>query len=358
VEFLPRHGYGKTNSRGNRVGSGSHPARAWLRPTRARTAVAVGVAGMFAVALTGGTASAQPAGTPSSLQATVAQATALSNQIDVLGQQYDYLNIQLQQAKAMAAAAKLTAARDEKALKLGQTQVAQIAAEGYMTGSVNPEIELMQSSNPQTILDRSSILQQLSYEQGGKVNLLSQAEAAANRATQTAAQEQSQASKLAAQMSAKVAAIQNKENQLNSQVYAQALAVFQQTGSYPNIAVTGDSVGAQALKAALTRIGDPYVWAAAGPDEFDCSGLVMWAYEQVGIQLQHFTGSQWDEGEHIPESELAPGDLLFFFNLGHVGLFISWDDGGLMVDAPSAGQDVMIQQIPWGSFDGAVEIVA
>jgi len=313
---------------------------------------------LFALTLTGGTASAQPAGTPSSLQATVAQANALSNQIDVLGQQYDYLNIQLQQAKAMAAAAKVTAARDEKALKLGQTQVAQIAAQGYMSGSINPEIQLLQSTNPQTLLNRSSILQQLSYEQGGKVNLLSQAEAAANRATQTAAQEQSQASKLAGQMAAKVAAIQSKENQLNSQAYAQALAVFQQTGSYPDISVSGDSVGAQALRAAMTRIGDPYVWAAAGPDEFDCSGLTMWAYEQVGIQLEHFTGDQWDEGEHIPQSELAPGDLLFFFNLGHVGMFISWDDGGLMVDAPSAGQDVMIQTIPWGSFDGGVRIVA
>jgi cell wall-associated NlpC family hydrolase len=328
-----------------------------LRSSGAAAATTAGLAGLFAILLTGA-ASAQPAGTPSSLQATVAQANALSNQIDQLGQQYDYLRIQLQQAQSMAAAAKVTAARDEKALKAGETQVAQIAAQGYMTGSLNPEIQLLQSTNPQTILNRSSILQQLSYEQGGKVSLLSQAEDAATRATQTAAQEQSQATKLAGQMSAKVAAIQSKEDQLNSQAYAQALAIFQQTGNYPTIAVSGDSVGAQALRFALGKIGDPYVWAAAGPDAFDCSGLVMWAYAQVGISLEHFTGDQWGEGEHIPQSEIAPGDLLFFFNLGHVGMFVSWTDGGLMVDAPTAGQDVQIQPIPWGSFDGAVRIVA
>ena len=63
-----------------------------------------------------------------------------------------------------------------------------------------------------------------------------------------------------------------------SSAYAQALAIYYKTGSYPNIGVRGDSVGAQAVRWALTRVGDPYVWGAAGTSAFDCSGLVMWAY--------------------------------------------------------------------------------
>jgi peptidoglycan DL-endopeptidase CwlO len=232
--------------------------------------------------------------------------------------------------------------------------VGQIAAEGYMNGSIDPSIELLQSPNPQEFLNRSSIILQLNYEQTSTVNQLSQASAAAARAQQTASEEEATAKQLSGQMAAKVNQIQSKENLLNSQAYAQALAIFDQTGTYPTIAISGDSLGAQALKWAMTQIGKPYVWGAAGPDAYDCSGLVMWAYAHVGISLMHFTGDQWGEGEHIPTSELAPGDLLFFYNLGHVGLFIG---NNLMVDAPSAGQDVMVQEIPWGAFDGAVQIV-
>jgi cell wall-associated NlpC family hydrolase len=98
------------------------------------------------------------------------------------------------------------------------------------------------------------------------------------------------------------------------------------------------------------------VWGAAGPRAFDCSGLVMWAYEQVGIHLDHFTGDQWQEGEHISRSQLQPGDLVFFFpDISHVGMYIG---NGLMVDAPDFGQDVMVQRIYWSAFVGAVRIIA
>jgi cell wall-associated NlpC family hydrolase len=356
VEFLPEGKSGKTNSRGIRVRSRGNRTGAWLRPAYSRAAVLAGAAGLFAILLPGGIAEAQPAGTPASLQATVAEANALSNEIDSLGQQYDDLKIQLQEAQAESSASRVTAARDQKALKAGRTAVAQIADQGYMTGSLNPTIQLLQSDNPQAFLNRSSILLQLDHQQGTTVNLLSQAVAAAARAQKTATQEQAQATKLAAEMSTKVGQIQAKENVLNSQAFAQALAVFQQTGSYPQIPISGDSVGEQALRWALTRLGDPYVWGGAGPDDFDCSGLVMWAYAHVGISLAHFTGDQWTEGEHIPQNQLEPGDLVFFFaDISHVGMYIG---NGMMVDAPSAGQVVQVQPIFWSAFVGAVRIVA
>jgi peptidoglycan DL-endopeptidase CwlO len=225
-----------------------------------------------------------------------------------------------------------------------------------MDGGLSPTIVLLQSADPQQFLDRASIMLQLTYQQDGTMSLLTSAEGAANRAKEAANQAAAQATSLAAAMNKKVAQIQAKEDILNSSAFAQALAVFQRTGSYPNIAVTGDSIGEQALRWALDELGVEYTWGGATPEEgFDCSGLVMWAYEHVGIQLEHLTYDQWNEGEHIPQSELEPGDLLFFFNLGHVGMYIS---GNLMVDAPTEGQVVQVQQIPWGSFDGAVRIIA
>jgi cell wall-associated NlpC family hydrolase len=198
---------------------------------------------------------------------------------------------------------------------------------------------------------------QLQQENGTKVNLLAAAEAAAQRAQLAATQETVQAQKLTTAMSGTVAAIQARENVLNSAAYKQAFAQFRQTGRYPAINVPGgNSIGVQALRWALTRQGDPYVWGAAGPNEFDCSGLVMWAYAHVGISLDHYTGDQWNEGEHISRSQLEPGDLVFFFpDIGHVGMYVG---DGMMIDAPTYGQPVQVQAVFWSAYVGAVRIVA
>ena len=178
-------------------------------------------AALVSVLLPSGIGSAaQGSDPPPSLKATVAQANKLSNEIDGLGQQYDELRIQLSQALAEAKIARVTAQREQKALGLGQTSVAQIAAEGYMVGGVNPTIQLLQSTDPQTFLDRASIMLQLQQQQGSTVSLLAAATAAANRATLTSTQQAAKAKKLTAEMSKKVAQIQAKENVLNSAAFA------------------------------------------------------------------------------------------------------------------------------------------
>jgi peptidoglycan DL-endopeptidase CwlO len=322
-----------------------------------RVAVVTGTLVLASVAIPAGVAGAAPAaraGTPTTLKATLAEVNKLSSEIDVLDQQYDALKIQLSQARRESRLARLTAARDQKLLSSGQAAIGQIAAAGYMNGNINPTLQLLQTSNPQQLLNQASIMLQLQKENGDKVSLVSAAEAAAERASLTAVQEENQATKLTAVMSKKVAQAQAKENTLNSAAYAQALAIYQHTGHYPTPNPTGNSVPVQALRKALTRIGDPYVWAAAGPSEFDCSGLVVWSYAQIGISLPHYTGDLWVSGEHIARDELEPGDLVFFYpGIEHVGIYIG---NGMMVDAPQTGQDVQIQPVMWNVYDGAVRI--
>jgi len=280
----------------------------------------------------------------------------LAQQIDELSQQYDSLKIQLTEAQSEAALARQNAARDLSIFAQDQNSIAAIAVESYMTGGLNPTLQLLTTNTPQSLLDRASIMAQLQRENGAKVSLVASAEAAAQRAQAAAAQQEHRATQLTAQMQAKVSAIQQRENFFNSQAFAQAAAIYTQTGQYPNITVNGNSVGVQALRWALSRVGDPYVWGAAGPGAFDCSGLVMWAYAQVGISLLHFTGDQWNEGEHISRDQLEPGDLVFFFSdLSHVGLYVG---NGLMVDAPTFGIPVHVEPIYWSAFAGAVRIVA
>jgi len=336
-----------------RAGSGRPVAR-----IGSRTAI-LAVVAIFAALLptaVAGASTATPATGNPTLDATLAQANKLAQQIDVLSQQYDSLQIQLTQAQSEAALARQNAARDLGVFAQDQNSIAAIAVESYMTGGLNPTLQLLTTNAPQSLLNRASIMTQLQRENGAKVSLVASAEAQAQRALGAAAQQQRRATQLAAEMQAKVSAIQQRENFFNSQAFAQAAAIYTQTGQYPNITVNGNSVGVQALKAALTRVGDPYVWGAAGPSSFDCSGLVVWAYAQVGISLLHYTGDLWNEGEHISRDQLAPGDLVFFFSdLSHVGIYVG---NGLMIDAPTFGVPVHVEEVFWSAYAGAVRIVA
>jgi cell wall-associated NlpC family hydrolase len=343
VERLP---HGRHHRRGSRA--------VWTR-----IAIVTGALALAGVVIPAGAAGAAPAAPRSAssspnLKATLAEATKLSNEIDVLGQQYDALRIQLTQARKEAAIARQTTRRDQKLLAAGQVAIGQIAAEGYMNGNINPTMQLLQTNNPQEYLNQASIMLQLQQENGDKISLVATAQAAARRATLAAAQEESQATRLTATMRKKVDQMQAKENVLNSSAFSQAMTIFQHTGSYPDIEPTGDSVGVQALRWALTRRGDWYQWGAAGPSEFDCSGLVVWSYARIGISLPHYTGDLWLEGVHVARDELEPGDLVFFFpGEEHVGIYVG---DGLMVDAPSTGQQVQIQPVMWNVYDGAVRI--
>ena len=115
------------------------------------------------------------------------------------------------------------------------------------------------------------------------------------------------------------------------------------------------TLGEAAVSMALKELGTPYVWGGAAPGGFDCSGLVSWAYAQAGLGgLPHFTGALWASGTHISASELAPGDLVFYNGLNHVGMYIG---GGNFVEAPHTGDVVKISSMSSRSgFVGAVRV--
>jgi len=308
-----------------------------------------------AVLLLGGSSQAQTVRPQPSLATLVAQAKQLSNEVDSLGQQYDGLQIQLAHAKSEVKVANLAAQRAEAAMAGSQQAVAQLAAMGYMNGGMDPSLQILTSGNPESFLGQASTMQQLDNEAGMRLSTLQREQLAATRAQVTAKEEIASANQIQAEINGKVKSIKSKLAVLNSSAMTQAMAVFNQTGSYPNVVLPeATNVGTTALRAALTQRGKPYVWGAAGPDSYDCSGLVEWAFAQEGISLPHYTGSQWDSGMHVSRADLEPGDLVFFFSdISHVGI---WIGNGLMVDAPSAGQDVQVQPVFWDAYVGAVRI--
>jgi len=320
-----------------------------------------GVAGIAAVTaalalvVPGAASQAQPAAQTPTLTALIAQAKQLEFQINALSEQYDGLRIQLTQAQSDERIAKQAEQRDAAALTAGQASLSQLAAENYMGSGLNPALQALTATDPGQFLSQASTITELDNSSGDRVSNLSQAEAAAQRAKATAAQQIANVQTIQAQMNAKKAVINASILKVNSQAMTQAMAVYTQTGNYPNITIpTANTIGAEALQYAMTKRGDPYVWGAAGPAQFDCSGLVVWAYAQLGISLPHYTGDLWNSGVHVSRDALEAGDLVFFFpDISHVGIYIG---NGLMVNAATYGIGVVVAPIDWGAYVGAVRI--
>lgn len=103
---------------------------------------------------------------------------------------------------------------------------------------------------------------------------------------------------------------------------------------------------------ARAQIGKPYVFNAAGPDAFDCSGLTMMAWAQVGVSMPHFSGSQFSIFPQVPLNQLQPGDLVFKGPGGvdHVALYIG---GGMQIAATHTGDFVKLQPVDFAALSGA-----
>jgi peptidoglycan DL-endopeptidase CwlO len=122
-------------------------------------------------------------------------------------------------------------------------------------------------------------------------------------------------------------------------------------GPTPTPPPVSGSAGA-AIAAAYSVIGAPYVFGAADPNVgFDCSGLTMWAWAQAGVSLPHSSASQYASLPHVAQSDVQPGDLLFFYSpISHVGMYVG---GGRMIHASHPGVPVAVVSVYWDSFAGA-----
>jgi len=161
---------------------------------------------------------------------------------------------------------------------------------------------------------------------------------------------QGQIAQLKAAEAARQATLQR---QLQAQLSAQQ-ASQQQASLAPTVPVTSTAPVATppsiapppthggVVGIAMQYLGTPYVWGGASPSGFDCSGLVMYVFAQVGISLPHSSYAQYGYGSPVSMSQLQPGDLVFFDGLGHVGIYVG---GGNFIHAPHTGDVVKISSL-------------
>jgi peptidoglycan DL-endopeptidase CwlO len=113
-----------------------------------------------------------------------------------------------------------------------------------------------------------------------------------------------------------------------------------------------EALGGPAVAYAKAQVGKAYVYGAAGPDAFDCSGLTMAAWSQAGVSLPHSSSAQYSSGPQVSESELQPGDLVFYYSpISHVGMYIG---NGQIVNALNPGSGVQISGLHDMPYAGAV----
>jgi cell wall-associated NlpC family hydrolase len=282
---------------------------------------------------------------PTAANATsVSQAKAeydqLNSQAEAATNAYDAANEQV--AKAQAALNQLQAkiATEQQSVNSLESSLGTLAAAQYRGAGMDQTLQLMLSQHPDQFLQQSTTLNELSAQETASLKQLQQAERQMKQDKLQAAQELTTldaTQKKAADDKATIQAKLNKAQQLlNSLTSAQRTSVVGTAATSVN---TGNSVAAsaraaQALAYAESKAGDAYVYGASGPSTFDCSGLVEWAFAQAGVSLPRTTYEIYAATTPISESELKPGDLVYFDGLGHMGFYAG---NGYVFHAPHTG---------------------
>jgi peptidoglycan DL-endopeptidase CwlO len=332
----------------------SLPAAVRIRTARRITLV---LAGAAAVLLSTIPAQADPAPTTSGDAAALMAARA--HDLEKVTEAFDAARDQLaaQQAKAQAAQAAYQQA--QAALVQARQQVRGIARTAY-TGGDSSFAALLTSRSASDFVDKMSTLQTIAGRQTAVLdqvqkasNDAQQAEAAADKLVTQAQATFNQVKSQQQALQAQISQYQADFNRLSAAERAATLAAasggagqaasrgVDRQESVPLGPSVAPSQAAQiAVNTALAERGRPYVWAAAGPSSFDCSGLMLYAYRAAGISLPHSSAAQARMGRAVSMSELAPGDLVFYYSpISHVGMYIG---NGQIVNAPTAGDVVKV----------------
>ena len=130
-----------------------------------------------------------------------------------------------------------------------------------------------------------------------------------------------------------------------------SVASRSRTGNIPSYNGPASGRASEAIKTAYAQLGDPYVYGAAGPGAFDCSGLTMYAWNSAGVSLPHSSSAQYSSTRHVSISDLQPGDLVFYYSpISHVAIYIG---GGRIIHAPHPGRSVEIAPLHEMPISGA-----
>lgn len=236
-----------------------------------------------------------------------------------------------------------------------QRDVNDLAGAKYRSLMFDPVTNALAAANPQNAIDRAAYLGTLTRNTERVVDKLAAATAEAGRAYTDASRkvaeanfQQSQLEKQHRMLAAEQDELHNRIREIEEQVagldeVSRALWENKNNPLAP-VSLAGEGV----VGSALSKLGSPYGWGAAGPNQFDCSGLMVWAYQQQGKTIPRTSQAQLAGGTPVSRADLQPGDIVGYYpGVTHVGMYIG---NGQLVHASDYGipvQVVSVDSMPW-----------
>jgi cell wall-associated NlpC family hydrolase len=288
-----------------------------------------------------------------------ARVDTLYHQAEVAQERYNDARLALKDIQADLAALKQDEATQQSKVDKMSSSVTENLAAQYEGQNISATGQLVLADDPDQFLSELTTLDTYNDVQADAVaDFTREADKldARRSATQVSAAELAKTEKTLSKEKASVDAKLTEAKELLGKLKAEERARMETASrsSQPRIPASVPASGraAAAVNYALAQVGDAYVYGAAGPSAFDCSGLTMMAWAQAGVGLPHSSGAQMGSGTPVSSSSLQPGDLVFYYSpVSHVGIYIG---GGRIVHAANPSTGVQVAGVFSMPFSGAV----
>jgi cell wall-associated NlpC family hydrolase len=288
----------------------------------------------------------------------------LYHEAEQASERYNDVRVELQDTQARLKTLRADLARQQDKVESVRKQVAAAVVSQYQGQALSSTTQVFLSEDPDAFLSQLATVSAYNAQQGQmmanfatQVKQLEMREEAAERelaevakAKQVLAEEKAEIDEKAAEAEELLGRLKAEERARIADAHAPSRSANREPLSYSNVPASGRA-GA-AVSYALAQVGDAYVYGAAGPDAFDCSGLTMMAWAQAGVSLPHSSSGQMGSGTPVSQSQLQPGDLVFYYSpVSHVGIYIG---NGQIVHAANPSTGVQITGVNTMPFSGAV----
>ena len=284
----------------------------------------------------------------------------LYHQAEQASERYNDVREEMRSAEARLKSLRADLARQEAKVETVREQVAAAVVSQYQGQALSSTTQVFLSQDPDAFLDQLVTVSAYNAQQrqmmagfATQAKQLEMREAAAQRELADIEEAKKSLAEEQAEIDAKAAAAEDLLNELEADERARMTQAPSRSASRAPLAdVKVSGRAGAAVGYALGQVGDAYVYGAAGPDAFDCSGLTMMAWAQAGVSLPHSSGAQMGSGTPVSLSELQPGDLVFYYSpVSHVGIYIG---NGQIVHAANPSTGVQITGVTSMPYSGAV----